>query len=219
MDNETAKAIAQQLRKPEGEFALAVAEKMNEGNAVINRTTIDALAIKPNDQVLEIGMGNGFFVPEIMTIDSSIRYVGCDFSEEMVAASKRHNQQFVEEGRAQFFHCEAVKMPISDHSIDKAFTVNTLYFWDNPAAIFAELKRVLKPGGLLAIAIRPKASMANYPFVKVGDFKLFSKEDVVELMSVNGFEIQEVLEKEEPKQVIGSEEIEVSSLVAIGRVK
>ncbi len=219
MDTETAKAIAQQLRKPEGEFALAVAEKMNEGNAVINRTTIDALVIEPNDQILEIGMGNGFFVPEILNIDSSIRYVGCDFSEEMVEASIKHNQQFVGEGRAQFFHCEAVKMPVSDRAIDKAFTVNTLYFWDNPEAVFAELKRVLKPGGLLAIAIRPKASMANYPFVKVGEFNLFNRKDVVELMSANGFEILEVLEKEEPKQVVGSEEIEVSSLVVIGRVK
>ncbi|MBK7811139.1 MAG: hypothetical protein IPI50_07870 [Saprospiraceae bacterium] len=62
MDEQTLKEIAKQLRQPSGEFATQVGQKMNEGNLHINLNTIEALNLQKGDHILEIGMGNGFFV-------------------------------------------------------------------------------------------------------------------------------------------------------------
>ena len=59
MDEEKLKTIAAQLRQPSGEYAIEVGKKMNEGNHDINLYTIKALNLKPGDNILEIGMGNG----------------------------------------------------------------------------------------------------------------------------------------------------------------
>ncbi|GJM31083.1 MAG: methyltransferase [Saprospiraceae bacterium] len=213
MDNKTLKTVAQQLRKPEGEYALQVAEKMNEGNALINRYTIAFLDIKPGEHILEIGMGNGFFVPEILGIAPDVQYTGCDFSEAMIEEASKRNAAFIQSGQAKFHLSEAAKMPLKNDSVDKIFTVNTLYFWEDPEAVFAEFRRVMKPQGQLAIAVRPKSMMAKYPFVRVGGFQLFSKDELIDLVTQNGFTVREVLEKEEPAQVVSGERIEVSSLI------
>ena len=72
MDIETAKKVAIQLRKPEGEFGLKIGKKMNESNAYMNLFTIKNLPIKTNDKILELGMGNGFFVNEIFKINNQV---------------------------------------------------------------------------------------------------------------------------------------------------
>ncbi len=212
MDEETLKAIAQQLRKPEGEFGNKVGEKMNEGNLTINQYTIDELRIQPQDTILEIGMGNGFFVKDILAVDSSVRYIGCDFSEEMVADACQRNEPFIANGQALFYTAAAENLPLMDGSIDKIFTVNTLYFWENPAQILAECRRILKPGGQLLIAIRPKSVMVTYPFAKYG-FTMYSKEEVNQLLLANQFVIVRNIEKKEPSSLSFGELLEMETLI------
>lgn len=72
MDEETLKAIADQLRQPTGEYAIQVGEKMNEGNLHINLNTFEVLNLVAGDNILEIGMGNGFFVKNILSTDNTI---------------------------------------------------------------------------------------------------------------------------------------------------
>ena len=59
---ENIKFIAEQLRKPSGEYASKIGEKMNESNFQMNIKTIESLVLEAQDNVLEIGMGNGFFI-------------------------------------------------------------------------------------------------------------------------------------------------------------
>jgi ubiquinone/menaquinone biosynthesis C-methylase UbiE len=165
MDEETLKSIAEQLRKPAGEYAVKVGEKMNEGNLHINLYTIEALNLAPDDNVLEIGMGNGFFVKDILSANNFIRYTGCDFSEVMVDEASKINEEYVKEGTAKFCVANAEQLPFNDGEFDRVFTVNTIYFWANPSLVLSEIKRVLKPAGQVVISIRPKSVMQYYPFV------------------------------------------------------
>ena len=61
--------MAAQLKKPEGELGRQVGQMMNKGNEVINKWTNDVLELQPNDNVLEIGMGNGYFVKDVLQAD------------------------------------------------------------------------------------------------------------------------------------------------------
>lgn len=212
MDEETIKSIAAQLRQPHGEYAIEVGQKMNEGNRHINLNTIEALRLQANDNVLEIGMGNGFFVKNILSVDNSIRYAGCDFSEAMVEESRKHNEGFIRSARAEFHLASAENLPFANETFTKTFTINTVYFWENPPAILTELRRVLKPKGEIIISVRPKSVMEHYPFTKYG-FNLFDEDALIDLLSANGFKVLNTLEKDEPDQDIIEEKMKTKTLL------
>ena len=196
MTEEEIKMVAKQLRKPQGEFATEIGKKMNEGNLQINKYAIAELNTQPGETILEIGMGNGFFVKDIVSIDNSINYYGCDFSEDMINQASMLNEQFVKNGQVQFHLSNANKLPLENASINKVLTINTLYFWDDTTVVLNELKRVLKPAGEVVIAIRPKDAMETYPVTKYG-FNTFSAKDLEDLLTKNGFTLQNTLEVEE----------------------
>lgn len=212
MDEDTLKAIAGQLRKPTGEYAIQVGEKMNESNFNINLNTIEALKPETGDNILEIGMGNAFFVKYILLADNTIKYTGCDFSEAMVEEAGKHNEKFIKKGQVQFHIANADKLPFRDETFDKVFSVNTIYFWDDLQLVFSEIRRVLKPKGQIIISVRPRSVMEHYPFVKYG-FAMFTKDDLTNLLSKNNFKVLETLEKDEPEQEINGEKMPVKTLL------
>lgn len=214
MDENTLKHIAQQLRKPEGDAGKKTGEVMNVGNRYINEWTIEMLQVKPKDTILEIGMGNGFFVKNILSIDPSVKYTGCDFSELMVKESEERNKEYVQEGRAKFVLGNAESLPFADEAFTKVFTINTIYFWENKREVLSEFSRVLKSQGILVISLRPKEYMEKYPMVKYG-FNLFSEEDVTELLLENDFTPISATEREEPDQDVGGIKVKVASLIVV----
>ena len=218
MTEEELRFFASQLRMPNGDFATNIAQKMNVGNKEINLNSFDALALKQNDKVLEVGMGNGFFVESILSNHPSIIYAGADFSEAMIKEASGFNKKFIEEGRATFKLCNANSLPFEDCSFTKLVTVNTLYFWEDREKTLSEFKRVLKPNGILVIGIRPKSSMDLYPFVKFG-FTKYTKEEALKLLEDNGFAVINVIEKEEPIQEIFGQKVKVESLVICAQIK
>jgi ubiquinone/menaquinone biosynthesis C-methylase UbiE len=208
------KAVAEQLRKPDGDFGRKIAENMNVSNHLINKYTIQNLAINAGDNILEIGMGNGFFVKDILAAKEDVKYTGCDFSETMIAEATKLNQAFVQSGQAGFILANAAKSPFADNSFDKIFSINTIYFWDNPAAQLAEIHRLLKTNGLLAIGLRPAHVMQNYPFTQFG-FTLYSKADVTQLLEANNFKVKNIIEIQEPDQEIGDITVSPESLIVV----
>ncbi|HEY8400774.1 MAG TPA: class I SAM-dependent methyltransferase [Cytophagaceae bacterium] len=201
MTEEQIKQLAAQLRKPEGEYGVQVGKQMNQGNAPMNLHTLAVLNPVEKDKILEIGMGNGYFVKNIVNLHPSIRYTGVDYSELMVEQAIQNNQQIVEEGRAEFYLGQADDLPFGDHSFNKIFTVNTLYFWEDRAKVLAEFRRVLSPEGLLIIAVRPKHNLEKIPVTRYG-FSILSKDELITLLEENGFEPTELTEIQEPDQEI-----------------
>lgn len=208
------KTLAQQLRKPEGDKGKVVANQMNDGNLFINRLTIENLDIKPGEKILEVGMGNGAFVKEIAERESSVKYVGCDFSETMIAEARNLNNELVAAERADFVLSSLNNLPFPDESFNTVFTVNTIYFWEDPEKELEEIRRVLKKGGKLHVALRPKSVMKDMPFVEHG-FQLFDKEDVERLLISNGLAVTKVVEEPEPEVALGELSLKMATLIII----
>jgi ubiquinone/menaquinone biosynthesis C-methylase UbiE len=197
MEEEKFLQIASQLRKPEGEDGIKTGESMNQGNKFMNLQTIAVVNPVAKDRVLEIGMGNGWFVKEILQKDASIHYTGFDHSPLMVQEAKRINSDWIEKGQAEFFLGDVSALPFQNKPFNKIFTINTIYFWKDNTRVFSELRRVLKPGGTLIIAIRPKRQMQNYPFTRFG-FTMYSTAELKEVLIANGFGVRKVHENTEP---------------------
>ncbi len=204
MDEQIQQEIAAQLRKPTGEDGIKTGIWMNSANVHINKDCLDVLQATSGDRILEIGMGNGFFVNSILSVDSSIHYMGCDFAEVMVKEAKRLNAEWITKGQANFILANNSALPFTNHLFNKVFTVNTLYFWDEETPVLNEIKRVLQPGGTLIIAFRPKRQMEHYPFTKYG-FNLFSVEDACRLLERNGWVVKQVFENTEPNIEVNGE--------------
>lgn len=212
MDEQSLRQLAAQLRQPSGESGRLTGEWMNRGNVQINLDTLKILAAAAGDTILEAGMGNGFFVKEIVQKDASIKYTGADFSDIMVAEASRINEQWKNNGQVNFVLTDIAAMPFGNESFNKIFTINSIYFWDDAEKILAELKRVLQPNGKLIITLRPKRQMQNYPFVKYG-FTMFSKEEAEKLLTQNGFIVTQTVENQEPDFDLNGEIVKLENVI------
>jgi ubiquinone/menaquinone biosynthesis C-methylase UbiE len=212
MDEQLAKQMAAQLRQPAGDEGIATGEWMNKGNMHINADTIKIVAPSANDTILEIGMGNGFFVKDILTPHHSIYYIGCDFSDVMVAEAEKINADWVAAGKARFVFSDMTNMPFDDGVFNKVFTINTVYFWEDASKNLTEIKRVLATSGTFILAFRPKHLMELYPFTKYG-FVMFSKDEAVQLLTDNGFLVAQAIVQQEPDFDLNGKMIKIESVI------
>lgn len=180
--------LAAQLRCPSGASAARVARQMNESNGGVNRACIALLRVQRGERVLEIGPGNGAFVADIAGAAPDVSYAGLDLSEHMVHEAEDLNGELVAAGRAVFRHGSSDEIPFDTAAFDKALTVHTLYFWDEPDTHLREIRRVLKPDGLLCIGFGDREFMQDLPFVPYG-FTLYDAAEAEALLAASGFRV------------------------------
>ena len=71
-------------------------------------------------------------------------------------------------------------------TFERALAANSVYFWDDPVAVFRELRRVLIPGGRLAVSLRTRAKMEDLPITLAG-YTHYEPEEVQRLAQRAGF--------------------------------
>ena len=218
MEEDQLKQMAAQLRQPNGEYAIQVGVKMNEGNLQMNRDTLRVVNPGDGEKLLEIGMGNGGFVKGITENKPLLTYTGCDLSQEMVEEANRINADLVDKGQVVFVHANATSLPLGNETFDKIFTANTIYFWDDETIVLKELKRVLKPEGKLILSLRPRHQMEKYPFTKYG-FNMFSKQEICDLLESNGFKPEKIFENNEPEFELNGEVLKMENLIVVASKK
>lgn len=180
----TPRLIARHLAHPKGIFGRWIAGQMNRRNAAMNAFTVQALEVKPTDRVLEIGFGGGVTLPALL---GSARFVyGVDRSVDMVRLAQTRHRVAVAQGRAAFHCAEIEHLPFAPAEFDKVCTVNTVYFWRSLADGFAQISRILKPGGRVAVGFLPADAMLRLG-VPRDLFALRHPSDVVHAMGVAGF--------------------------------
>jgi ubiquinone/menaquinone biosynthesis C-methylase UbiE len=146
----------QQFSRPKGAWGWLVGHLMAIKNRERSEWLMPLLNVQPNDRVLEIGFGPGVDVRRVSTAAPGVQVAGIDHSEEMLRQARKRNAAAVREGRVDLRLGPAFPLPFAAETFDRAFSVNTVQFWPDRAVGFAELRRVLKPGGLLAVAIQPR---------------------------------------------------------------
>jgi len=130
---------------------------MNRHNAKMNAFALKLLELTPADRVLEIGFGGGVTLPTL--IERAGFVAGIDRSHVMAERAKALYAGVVAAGRAEFREGTVEALPFEAKSFDKVCTVNTIYFWRSLEAGFAEIHRVLTPGGRAVVGFLPKTHM------------------------------------------------------------
>jgi SAM-dependent methyltransferase len=107
------------------------------------RAILDALALKPEDRLLEVGCGGGLLLREALSSGATV--TGLDHSEEMVRLAR---------GRApgaEVVLGGAERLPFGDASFTAIAMSIVFFFLPDPIAVLFECRRVLLPGGRLAL--------------------------------------------------------------------
>lgn len=115
---------------------------------------LELLAAAPGESVLEIGFGTGHSLVSLaQAVGETGRVVGLDISDGMrdVAARRLKDEGLAE--RVQLDLGDASSLSYGDNEFDAVYTSFTLELFplDKIPQVLAEVRRVLKPGGRLAV--------------------------------------------------------------------
>jgi len=127
---------------------------MDRRNARAHDFALRRLEVQNADCILEIGFGTGRLLRKIAKAAPSVRVGGIDPSELMLQKAQRRTRKFRKQGRAELKLGNASALPWPDGFFDKAAALHCFHFWGDPAHDIAEVRRVLKPGGLLLLILR-----------------------------------------------------------------
>lgn len=98
--------------------------------------------------ILDIGCGTGILAPHLLTAYPRAEVIiELDFAEEMLAVNRRKFQDH----RLVRLAADACNLPFPDGSIDLILCFNVAPHLGNAGLAFADMLRVLKPGGTLAV--------------------------------------------------------------------
>jgi len=147
--------IARQSAHPRGWLGHLVASVMAWDTARANSQALEALAVRPGEDVLELGCGHGRTLSRLSALEPTAHIAGVDPSQVMRREARRRNRTGVAAGRIRIEDGDSQKLPFEAGSFDAAFSVHTIYFWPDVAEGLRELRRVLRPGGRLLLAYRP----------------------------------------------------------------
>jgi phosphatidylethanolamine/phosphatidyl-N-methylethanolamine N-methyltransferase len=103
--------------------------------------------LAPNETVLEVGIGTGLNLP---LYPASCRLTGIDLSGEMLdkAVERVHNLAMP---NVTLKVMDATSMDFGDNEFDKALATYTISAVPDPVGVLREMRRVVKPGGMLVI--------------------------------------------------------------------
>lgn len=189
MSSDELAAIESQLSFPSGEAGKEMALAMNESNISMTRAAMEALKLKDNCCVLELGHGNCAHLCELVEKSPSLKFYGLEISETMKSEAERINQQFTKSDCASFHLYDGNEFPFQDNHFDRFFTVNSIYFWNDPLQTLTEIHRVLQNDGKAVIAFGQKKFMEQLPFVN-SKFSLFDNDKISKLIDQSPFHLK-----------------------------
>ena len=172
---------------------------LNKANASMNQLALERLAIKPADRLLEVGFGGGDLLEQILSTRQSEYVAGVDLSVDMVSLVGRRLQSYIEAGKAEVRCGDIEALPYSEGEFTKLCSVNTLYFWRNPALALAECLRVLSRGGQILLCFNSREDLEARPIHRYG-FRLYELGEVENLLQVAGFRNIETVSAKDERQ-------------------
>ena len=121
-------------------------------------TTIDfqRFRLSPGDRVLDLGCGEGRHAITAY-LEERVQVLGLDLSSEDLSTASTRFRDFQDPAdtsrRLDFVHASGLSLPFPDASFDKVICAEVLEHVPDYLTVLREIRRVLKPGGQLAVSV------------------------------------------------------------------
>ena len=120
----------------------------------------DVLRIAPDDAVIDVGFGPGVAIKLAAQRAHRGFVAGVDPSLRMIEQATQRNVEAIRAGRVQLRYGTADYLRFGDDTFDHAVAMNSLHLWPDPLAGLRELRRVLKPQGVIVVS-QPEQTSVN----------------------------------------------------------
>ena len=193
------KYIARQFGNPTGCGGKISTLLMNCLNKKLYKAVIENLNIQTTDIILDIGFGNGFLIRSLSNKNPHKVY-GIDISFDMLKVATKKSRKKIEQGKVELLLADVQDLPFENALINKIYTINTVYFWQDINRGFAEIKRVLKPDGIFLNVIYLKEWLDKLPITQYG-FSKYTAEQIEKITTESGLKIERIFEIQSNKSI------------------
>ena len=164
---------------------------MNFGHAGLTRWGLTKVEIHENATVLDIGCGGGQTLKRLASLAVHGKAIGIDYSMDALTVARKRNQRLIDSGRVEVLHGSVSSMPFQDATYDFVSAVESFYFWPDVSGDLAEVRRVMKPGGKLAIIAGMYAGSRfekrNERLIRAGGMRCYSVQEFEQALKNAGF--------------------------------
>lgn len=176
-----------QFAKPQGKAGEFFTLAMNVINFKLYNAVYNFVPKDEGAKILDVGFGNGDMLKRLSEkLDA--QFYGIDISEDMRTASTKANAKAIAEER-MFLKTAAVEdIPFEDGFFDTVYTINTVYFWQDPHKALDEVARVLKDGGRFICAFYSRDYFERKKSFMSENETYYSPKELKELVRGHGFE-------------------------------
>ncbi|WP_285565535.1 methyltransferase domain-containing protein [Streptomyces sp. RTGN2] len=109
---------------------------------------VAALGLRPGDAVLDAGCGTGRAMPALRAaVGPRGTVLGADLTAAMLESAARAGRG----GSGLLLQADAARLPLRSRSLDAVFAAGLISHLSRPGPDLAELARVVRPGGALAL--------------------------------------------------------------------
>ena len=180
-------------------------ERLERGNVGSHELLVELAAPRPGERVLDIGTGSGGLALSAARAGADV--VGVDVSESGI---ERARERAREQGVAVRFDVgDAQQLAYEAASFDVVLSAFGINFAPDNARAAAELERVCRPGGRIALALMPRESRTAETFTilrsyggDAGAHPAAFADDVQQLLG-DGFDLEVRLREVPPEQPTG----------------
>lgn len=173
------------------------------------RRVLEYLDLRPGHRVLDCGTGMGFYLKVISELYPGCELVGIDYEPRVLGFAREHLPR-----RASLVRGDVHRLPFASGTFDRAILSEVLEHLRDDGVGLDEVRRVMKPGAVVAITVPNK----HYPYwydpinrlaegvlgraVRRGPFagiwanheRLYSSDELAERVAASGLEVEVVEE-------------------------
>jgi SAM-dependent methyltransferase len=144
---------------------------------------IEWLNIPSGGVALDVGSGPGSVTASLARAAGPDGLaLGVDISEPMLARAVRAAAG----PQVGFLRADAQRLPLRDQTVDAVVSIAVLQLIPDPAATLAEIARVLRPGGRLAVMVPTVGRLARLGQI-AGAFYAFGEDEIGDILENHNF--------------------------------
>lgn len=179
-----------QTRKPEGFLGKLMLTTMNPGHAKLADWGMEQLPWMKPERIAELGCGGGRNIHALLQKFSHAHVDGIDYAPLSVETAQKRNRTAVAAGKCSVRVDDVSALSLPNESYDLATAFETVYFWPGLDRCFAQVYRILKPGGRFLIVHESDGTdKTGERFEKIIEgMKVYTAEELVAALKDAGFQ-------------------------------